>query len=138
MAKRFKFDEQLRAFKRLKKTMARKTAANSRRHFLQSFRNQGFTDTVLTAWDKRKAVKKDKRPGRAVLVDSGNLRSSIRVKSVSFPISRIGSYNIRYNRFHNRGIGPLPKRQFIGSSRTLTRSNSKIINLELSKLFQIR
>ena len=137
MAKRFQFDKQLRAFKKLKRTMARKTAANSKRHFQQSFRNQGWTDTVLTAWDKRKAAK-DKRPGRAVLVDSGNLRGSIRVKSVSFPISRIGSYNIKYNRFHNRGTSILPKRQFIGSSRALTRSNSKIINLELSKLLRIR
>ncbi len=137
MAKRFKFAEQLRAFKRLKRTMARKTAANTRRFFLQSFRSQGWLDNILSPWEKRKA-KKDTRPGRAILVDSANLRGSIRVKSVSFPISRIGSYNIRYNRFHNRGAGPLPKRQFIGSSRTLTKSNSKIINLELSKLLQMR
>ena len=137
MAKRFKFAEQLRAFKRLKRTMARKTAANTRRFFLQSFRNQGWLDTALTAWDKRKAVKVD-RPGRAILVDSGNLRGSIRIKSVSFRISRIGSYNIAYNRAHNRGEGVQPKRQFIGSSFALTRSNSKIINLELSKLLRMR
>ncbi len=138
MAKRFKFDKQLRAFKKLKRRLARRTANNARNHFIKSFRNQGWTDRVLTAWDKRKAVKKDTRPGRAILVDSGNLRSSIRVKSVSFSISRIGSYNIKYNRFHNRGTAIHPKRQFIGDSVTLTKSNSKIINFELSKLFRIR
>jgi len=137
MARRFKFDEQLRAFRARKNSIARKTANNSRNFFVQSFRNQGFIDVALTAWDKRKAVR-DTRPGRAILVDSGNLRGSIRVKSASFPISRVGSYNLRYNRFHNRGEGFLPKRQFVGRSRALTRSNSKIINLELRKLFLIR
>jgi len=107
------------------------TSANTaKNHFLKSFRDGGFTDNVLERWTPRKS--KDKRKGRrAILVKSGHLRDSIRVARTSnkgfLIVSDMGlGANSDYAPVHNFGLRAgrgrgfkMPKRQFIGRSKTL-------------------
>ena len=134
--KRFNFKKKRALWRRFKRRAPIVIANNLKNHFkFKSFRDSGFTDLKFTAWEKRK-VKKDGRPGRALLIDSGNLKNSIRTRTANFRVIRVGSYGIKYARFHNRGEGPLPKRQFIGNSRQLTNKNKRFINLELEKILR--
>jgi len=109
--------------------VARKLAANRRiikieagamavSHFKGNFRAQGFVDQTVDPWQKRKVFSK-KKTTRAILVKSGNLRSSIRVLGTPGDRVIIGTRGIRYAKRHNEGLVKMPKRQFVGNSRLL-------------------
>jgi len=100
------FQQLARAFKRQKRNLPKLLGNSAKNHFVASFRVGGFTDNTLKPWKPRKHPNAaDTRTGktRALLVDSGNLRKSIRVKSSSFRRIRVGSYGIPYAQIHNRG-----------------------------------
>tara|TARA_R110000796_G_scaffold96178_2_gene201776 strand:+ start:996 stop:1412 length:417 start_codon:yes stop_codon:yes gene_type:complete len=121
--------------KKVKAETPRMIAVEAVKHFKQSFRDGGFTDDRLSPWVKRKrpnrADKKSKKR-RAILVDSGDLRKSIRRRKISFRTIIVGSYGVKYGKFHNRGTGGQSKRKFIGESHKL---NLKI-RLILHKRFK--
>ncbi len=74
--------------------------------FTNSFRQQGWLGNSFQKWPSRKASKwgkVDKRKGRALLVDSGRLRRSIRIVSNSRGIVRIGT-DVPYAKAHNEGM----------------------------------
>lgn len=112
-------------------------AVMARNHFVLSFRNQGFTDETLKRWQPRKneisgGIARVRR-SRAILVQSGNLRNSIKasVRGNSIVISS----DLPYAGIHNDGGNGLAwgrtpftmtKRQFIGNSAVL---NRKILGL---------
>jgi len=70
------------------------------------FRAGNWVNTTREPWAKRADsswVKRKERPGRAILVDSGRLRRSIRVVSVSAERVVIGT-DVPYARAHNEGF----------------------------------
>lgn len=70
-------------------------------YFKDSFRRQGWRNTNLVPWAKRKAKgKRDK--GRAILVQSGRLRNSIRIITATFKRTEVGT-NVPYADAHNSG-----------------------------------
>lgn len=74
--------------------------------FTNSFRQQGWLGNSFQKWPSRKVSKwgkADKRKGRAILVDSGRLRRSIRIVSNSRGIVRIGT-DVPYAKAHNEGM----------------------------------
>lgn len=74
--------------------------------FTNSFRQQGWLGNSFTPWRARKASKwgkKDKRKGRAILIDSGRLRRSIRIVSNTRGIVIIGT-DVPYAKAHNEGM----------------------------------
>lgn len=75
--------------------------------FLDSFKKQGWLGDSFQPWVKRKTITKwGKTPrnnGRAILVDTGRLRRSIRITSVSTGSVTIGT-DVPYARAHNEGI----------------------------------
>ena len=75
---------------------------NSKNFFLQSFRNQGFNDNSLEKWQKRDNRSR-RNSGRAILVDTGALRRSIKVSQSSFNKIVITS-NLPYASVHNYGL----------------------------------
>lgn len=106
MAKKIDIEKSIAKFKKLKPLLPKVLGNMALNHFLQSFRDEGFTDNALSPWEKRKRKNAaDIRTGRsrALLVDSGALRKSLRVKSATFQKVRIGSYGIIYASIHNRG-----------------------------------
>lgn len=71
------------------------------KHFRESFNKQGFDDNGLRKWVKRKNERaKDK--GRAILVKTGRLQHSIRVRRANTQEVVIGT-NVPYARYHNEG-----------------------------------
>lgn len=104
--------------------------------FVQSFRNQGFTDRRLERWQRRR---NNSDPGRAILVKSGNLRRSIRVLASSINEVTIGS-DLPYAQIHNEGgrmrRGMMPRRQFIGESYQLNRRLMRILDRTIKKVFR--
>lgn len=114
---------------------------NSKNFFLQSFRNQGFTDNSLEKWQKRDSRSR-RNTGRAILVDTGALRRSIKVAQSSFNKIVITS-NLPYAAVHNYGLKAgrgrgfkMPKRKFMGNSKKLNQQNIDIIKSELTKVFK--
>jgi phage gpG-like protein len=69
--------------------------------FLDNFKRQGWLGNRLEPWKKRKRNKK--RPGRAILVDSGRLRRSIRITSIHAGTVTIGT-DVPYAKAHNEGF----------------------------------
>lgn len=124
----FNFKKKIARFKANKKKLPVAIGALAKSHYLKSFREEGFTDTTLSPWAGRKRGNRSDRNNKArrgLLVDKGHLRRSIRVVRATWNRIEVGSTGIKYARFHNRGDGKLPKRQFVGRSAVL---NNKIRN----------
>jgi phage gpG-like protein len=109
--------------------------------FVNSWRLQGFDDKSVQKWVARKKQDK-KRAGRAILVDSGDLRRSIIREPVNkSQLSVKISTDVPYAKIHNEGLtmkngGKMPKRQFMGDSYKLNELCKKIIISQLDKIFK--
>lgn len=106
MARKIDIEKSIERFKKLKPLLPKILGNMALNHFLQAFRDEGFTDNAFSPWEKRKRKNAaDIRTGRsrALLVDSGALRRSLRVKNANFQATRIGSYGLEYASIHNRG-----------------------------------
>jgi phage gpG-like protein len=104
-------------------------------HFKGNFRAQGFVDSTVDPWKKRKLGDKKHRTGRGILIDSGNLRNNIRVLGAPGNRVIIGTRGIKYARRHNEGLSKMPKRQFIGNSKILEGKIHKSINKHLNNIW---
>ena len=142
MASKWGLKEKLAELQRMKSTLPTKLANEAKNHFLQSFRDGGFTDRNLSKWKPRKVNTKN-NIGRGILVKTGNLRRSIKVRYVSFDRVVIGSYGLVYAAVHNygqragRGKGfKMPKRQFIGNSVQLENRMKKMVNSDFGKILK--
>ena len=131
------------------------------RFIAKNFRNQGYTDTSLKKWKKRK--KKDSRgrditryrtsrvgakgslnrygtnlQRRAILVghDTGGnkLKNSIKAARNTKQVT-FTSYK-PYAKRHNEGEDEMPQRQFMGPSKYLENQIKKKLTKELDKLFK--
>jgi len=119
-------------------------ANNSKNHFLKGFRRGGGqTDASKSGWTQRKRSRSRANEGRAVLVQSGDLRADIRVRKTSFGRSVIGTSSATsdYSNVHNEGLRSgrgagfqMPKREFIGDSVELQKKNEQLILNELKKI----
>lgn len=105
-------------------------------HFKLGFRRGGFqTDDSKTGWAKRGKGSK-RNSGRAILVDSGRLKRSIRIQRRRFGSIIIGTSGIAYANIHNEGLYgkafgkyrfKMPQREYIGDSKSLERKIDKKI-----------
>lgn len=132
--------KKIKGLKQLKNTLPILVANEAKNFFQASFRNQGFTDTGLQKWQRRKSIRNDK--GRAILVDTGDLRNSIRVRIATFNKIVITS-DLPYSAVHNygkrsgRGKGfTMPKRQFMGKSKKLDTIIVKLIKKQINKVIE--
>jgi len=99
--------------------------------FLENFRKEGFFGSP---WKRRKkGAKRDK--GRALLVDTGNLRRSINSRTTADSVEFYT--DVPYAAIHNeggklgRGRGTMPQRQFIGDHPELEQAITEIIKENL-------
>jgi phage gpG-like protein len=71
---------------------------------LDNFRRQAFLGNLLEPWPaRRRGWKKDRRPNRNILINTGRLRRSIRVVRITPSTVVIGS-DVKYARAHNEGM----------------------------------
>lgn len=143
MAKRWKIEEKLKAFESFKKNLPKKVGNAAKNHFLMSWQKKAFSNEAIGSdpWAARKKETAKTR-GRALLVERGHLRRSIQVKTAVWNkqsprgLIRVGSYGVEYAKFHNRGGRHLPRRQFIGESRVLSKRINIIAQRELRKILK--
>lgn len=112
---------------------------------------QGFLDRTVEKWPKRKKVRKkgkfvENDPGRNILVGKGGgskLYKSISRTSLSSKRVVIGIKGApaKYASVHNFGLRAgrgrgfiMPKRQFMGESRTLNKKIDRIIRRRIKKI----
>lgn len=93
--------------KALISTVPKRLAADGQRHFMNSFRNQGFTDARLVLWPRLKKPRTSKgKPlqGR-ILKGRGLLANSIRVVRANWNSIQIaaGGPQVPYAKIHNEG-----------------------------------
>lgn len=139
MAKKIDFDRINRNLDRMAVTLPRQLGNAMLNHTKKAFRDQGFTDGSLSAWQARKTQNRaDRRTNasRAILIDSGALRRSLRVRKATFRETAVGAYGIPYAGVHNRGLGNMPKRQFVGRSKVLSTKMHRIAAREFRKVFE--
>lgn len=78
-------------------------AANIAVNFFQdSFKKQAWVDRSATRWVKRKDQSR-KNKGRAILVLTGRLKRSIRVKRATWSMVQVSS-DVPYAKAHNEGV----------------------------------
>jgi hypothetical protein len=136
----FNFKKKIADLKKLKKDLPKVIGNMAKRHYVESFRKGGFTDVSFNPWQARKFKDRSDRSrvnstkSRAILVKTGHLRNSIRVRVATFERIEIGAYGVPYGVFHNNGEGKLPKRQFIGRSRSLNNRIRQRLNQEIKKI----
>jgi len=106
----------------------------AKKHFVSSFRNQGFTDESFKRWQSRKGevsgfgVSKKSKGGRAILVKSGALRRSVKVLNKNYNSVTLGS-SLPYAELHNDGGLIYRKAHKRTSSRTATvRGSAGFVN----------
>jgi len=112
MAKKINFSKFEQRLQKEKSQLPKVLGNIALRHFRQGFRKGGFTDKAFKPWKPRKHPNAaDTRTGkkRGLLIDSGNLRGSLRVKTANFRRIRVGSYGIEYATIHNEGGTTHPK-----------------------------
>lgn len=136
----FNFEQKIKEFQKVKRNLPAQVGNIAKRHFVESFKNQGFTDASLDPWAARKTKdKSDRSPRnrdkpRAILVKTGHLRGSIRIRVATFNLIEIGAYGVPYAKFHNNPTGKGVKRQFIGRSRSLSNKIQRKISQEINKI----
>ncbi|GAA4825516.1 phage virion morphogenesis protein [Algivirga pacifica] len=109
-------------------TIVGQTATN---FYKERFRHQNWVDTGTEPWKPRKqnTWTKQNNRGKAILVQSGALKRSIRVISKSSKRVVVGSVNIPYAEVHNEGYrGPVKQRvkSFRRKAHTRTLSNGEV------------
>jgi phage gpG-like protein len=136
----FNFKQKVAEFKRLEHNLPKIIANSAKRHFLKSFKDEGFTDVTLSPWAKRTTRNSSDRNNptkrRGLLIDSGHLRGSIDVRVARWDKIKISSKGIPYAKYHNRGKGNNPKRQFIGESYVLNEKIKRTIKRNMKKLLK--
>lgn len=127
------------------RTLPVKAGSIAQQLFRDNFRQSGFVDTSLAKWkrSKRQDNPKDKdRNYKTLLSRRNHLYNSIRKRTQ--PFTAIIFTDVIYARVHNEGGTAgrrghrfiMPKRQFIGESRTLNRLISSKIEQEVESLFK--
>lgn len=126
---------------------------------LDNFKRQSFLSHIAEPWPARKWVKRDNRRNRGLLIDTGRLRRSIRIVSVTQSSVTIGS-DVPYAKAHNEGsrLGliqsvksftrksgvevkahtrkvnqNIPRRRFIGNSPYLQARIKRVVSAELMR-----
>lgn len=163
MPTKHNFDQVVKKYSELKRKLPKLIGNEAVNFALDNFRKQGWQDGHLYPWKKRRPGA-TRNSGRAILVDTGRGRRSIRVGTLSN--NRVTIVGIDYMGAHNEGAhitGPqnvrshtrryrgrrvnvrrhqrhvnirLPRRRFIGDSVTLNNRINRMVKLKLLKVFK--
>lgn len=148
MAVRNKFNlgATITALNKTKRELPIKIANLTRNFFLNSFRQQGFTDAVENKWKevqrripgtpafkypKKKQLSRRTSP---ILVRTGKLRREVSnsIRNATWEEIRLGvSDATPYAEAQNDGTKHIPKRKFMGKSRMLTVQTKEKIRKEI-------
>lgn len=91
-------------FEQLEKELPRKAGAWAVQQFKRSFKREGWIENrTVDKWPERKSNPgRERRGRRGLLIESGRLRRSIRIKSTTRDSVTVGT-DVPYARIHNEG-----------------------------------
>lgn len=126
------------------RTIPVKAGRAAKDHFQENFKKSGFVNNGLHPWTRSKRIgtAKDSAGSYGTLLSGRNhLYSSINYKPERGKVTIINE--VPYARVHNEGLRAgrgrgfkMPKRQFIGESRELTKKVEEIIETEIGKILR--
>jgi len=164
MSTKHNFDKVVKAYVKLKQDLPRIVGNEAVVFSKGNWRKQGFQDVSVQPW-KRRNPKAERNSGRAILIDTGRLRRSIRITGIFGSQVHIGS-DVPYARIHNDGGRVtstqrvrehtrrtkksttrvsahqrrvnfyMPRRRYIGNSVELHRRINQKVKLRLLKVFK--
>jgi len=156
-------EDLIRAWNRTRNRLPRAVASTARQFFKESFRNQGFDPGGgVQRWQPR-SPKAVRNKGRAILVDSGRLRNSVRIIRAdrrriavgsTLPYAKAHNFGFRASRrvrirshlrqtrrgthrvkAHNRNARfNIPRRPFVGRSSKLNREIARTVIRQMEKM----
>lgn len=130
----FNFKHRIGEFKKMKRTLPLKVANVAKNHYLDSFRKGGFTDASFDPWEARKTRNRSDRrtrKRRAILVDTGFMRGSIRIGSATWSRIEVGAYGVPYAKYHNNAEEARVHRKFLGRSQVVSNKVRTMIRREM-------
>lgn len=102
MPNRFDLHRQREVLRKQLQTLPVKVGDIAVNFFKARFREQGWRNVYLKGW-KQRSPKAKRNKGRAILIDSGRLRRSIRIAKINAMEVTIGT-DVPYARMHNEGF----------------------------------
>jgi hypothetical protein len=137
---KFKFDKILDKLQQTKSTLPKVLANDAKRFFLASWNKQGWDDGGIKPWAKRKKETK-KTEGKAILVRTSTLRRAVATSLKTATFEKI-KFEVtmpkgeKYPIYLNEGTNKMPKRQFMGDSKTLRKLLEKKLNLAIKEIWR--
>lgn len=96
------FIRKMKALKEIIRNAPNEIAILARNHFEESFDLGGYNETPFEKWKERARPNDKRNKGRALLIKTGRLSRSIRIKSVGKRRIVIGT-DVVYAKIHNEG-----------------------------------
>lgn len=130
-----------------KRIVPKLVANQTQNYFVMSFRKQGFDgrpwkevnrripDTDEYKYPTKKGLSRQTRP--ILIGQTGQLRRKVAnsVVVASWPIVKL-IVDLPYAAVHNEGSSIMPKRQYVGQTRELTKIQGEIIEKSFSKIWK--
>lgn len=150
MANKFRTDTILKNINLIKSTAPRVLANQAQNFFSDSFKKSAWNDFNTVKWEEVKRrtpgtfeYKYPKKKGLSrrsspILVRTGKLRRAVgnSIRTVTFEKIEL-IVPLVYADVHNTGTNKIPKRQFMGDSKTLRAMQLKSIYQQFNKVWQV-
>lgn len=145
MAERFNFQRVIANMDRIKTTLPRVLANETKKYFVGEFKKQQWDGKRWLDPKRKQKTTGSSRNKSATLVQSGTLRRAVinSLQQATFKLIHFEVKDVAYAKVHNeglragRGIGfQMPKRQFMGQTKKLGEIQRRVIDKTIDKIWQ--
>jgi len=145
MAERFNFQRVIANMDRIKTTLPRVLANETKNYFVGEFNKQQWDGKRWLDPKRKQKTTGSSRNQSATLVQSGTLRRAVinSLQQATFKLIHFEVKDVAYAKVHNeglragRGIGfQMPKRQFMGQTKKLGEIQRRVIDKTIDKIWQ--
>ena len=145
MAERFNFQRVIANMDRIKTTLPRVLANETKKYFVGEFKKQQWDGKRWLDPKRKQKTTGSSRNKSATLVQSGTLRRAVinSLQQATFKLIHFEVKDVAYAKVHNeglragRGLGfQMPKRQFMGQTKKLGEIQRRVIDKTIDKIWQ--
>lgn len=145
MAERFNFQRVIANMDRIKTTLPRVLANETKKYFVGEFKKQQWDGKRWLDPKRKQKTTGSSRNKSATLVQSGTLRRAVinSLQQDTFKLIHFEVKDVAYAKVHNeglragRGLGfQMPKRQFMGQTKKLGEIQRRVIDKTIDKIWQ--
>lgn len=145
MAERFNFQRVIANMDRIKTTLPRVLANETKNYFVGEFNKQQWDGKRWLDPKRKQKTTGSSRNKSATLVQSGTLRRAVinSLQQATFKLIHFEVKDVAYAKVHNeglragRGLGfQMPKRQFMGQTKKLGEIQRRVIDKTIDKIWQ--